>query len=251
MTLDSYIICGTPRTGSTLLCDLLAKTNRAGRPDSFYGGAFRGDWAKEWKLPEPGTMDRAAYERLYLDTAIRKGTGDTPIFGLRLMREDVANLSDLLNLVYPGFSADSARFERAFGRCLYIHLNRADKLAQAVSYIKARQSGLWHIAPDGTEIERLGEPQPLRYDYGQIRAETKRLEAFEQDWQAWFEAENIRPIRISYEALALEPASTLIDLCAALGIEPPGRTEIMPGVAPLADAINADWIARYRAENGC
>lgn len=34
--LDGYIICATPRTGSTLLRDLLASTRAAGGPDSFF-----------------------------------------------------------------------------------------------------------------------------------------------------------------------------------------------------------------------
>jgi LPS sulfotransferase NodH len=35
----------------------------------------------------------------------------------------------------------------------FIHLTRADKLEQAISLIKARQSGFWHLATDGSELE--------------------------------------------------------------------------------------------------
>ena len=37
--------------------------------------------------------------------------------------------------------------------------SRENKLAQAVSLIKAEQTGLWHIAPDGTELERVAHQQ--------------------------------------------------------------------------------------------
>ena len=53
---DAYIICGTPRTGSTLLCDLLTSTKRTGAPHSFYRRQNILEWAKEWKLPDRGTM---------------------------------------------------------------------------------------------------------------------------------------------------------------------------------------------------
>jgi LPS sulfotransferase NodH len=33
---DSLIICATPRSGTTLLCDLLAETGVTGTPNSFY-----------------------------------------------------------------------------------------------------------------------------------------------------------------------------------------------------------------------
>lgn len=243
---DSYIICGTPRTGSTLLCNLLEKTGHAGRPDSFYGSAFRNDWAREWGLPAQGTMDPAAYERLYLDAARRRGKGETPIFGLRLMRENVEDLSAALDLVFPGLASVKARLERAFGRILYIHLSRSDKLAQAVSYIKARQTGLWHVAPDGTEIERLGEPGEPRYDHALIKAELAKLEAYDAGWETWFAKQRIEPHRISYEAMTHDPASTVMTICNALGVQVPERADVVPGVAKLSDATNEEWIRRYR-----
>ena len=45
---DAYIICGTPRTGSTLLCGLLASTKAAGNPDSFFRREIIGWWAEQW-----------------------------------------------------------------------------------------------------------------------------------------------------------------------------------------------------------
>jgi len=35
-SINAYLICGTPRTGSTLLCDLLRATGIAGRPESYF-----------------------------------------------------------------------------------------------------------------------------------------------------------------------------------------------------------------------
>ena len=44
---DAYIICGTPRTGSTLLCKLLASTGTSGDPHSFYRRQDLPEWAEE------------------------------------------------------------------------------------------------------------------------------------------------------------------------------------------------------------
>ncbi len=245
---DSYIICGTPRTGSTLLCGLLAATGRAGTPDSFYGRAFRDDWAREWGLPERSTMQKSDYEAAYLDAALRCGRGLTPVFGLRLMRENVEDLSEALGLVFPGLTSDKERFARAFGRTLYIHLSRADKLAQAVSYIKARQTGLWHVAPDGTEVERIGAPGEPRYDAALIRGQIAAFEAYDRNWESWFASQGIVPLRIRYQALAEDSARVLADVCSALGVKAPEPGQIKPRVARLADATNEAWIARYRSE---
>ncbi|TGV90976.1 Stf0 sulfotransferase, partial [Mesorhizobium sp. M2D.F.Ca.ET.145.01.1.1] len=116
-------------------------------------------------LPDRDTMGEREFQLAYLNAAIGAGKGDTEIFGLRLMRENLDELSAILDQVYPGLASDTARFERAFGRVLYIHLSRENKLAQAVSLVKARQTGLWHIAPDGTEIERVGPAREPHYDF--------------------------------------------------------------------------------------
>jgi len=50
-TIDAYLICGTPRTGSTLLSDLLRSTGVAGRPDSYFRLQDQLAWAERWHLP--------------------------------------------------------------------------------------------------------------------------------------------------------------------------------------------------------
>nr|WP_292066262.1 Stf0 family sulfotransferase [Mesorhizobium sp.] len=67
---DAYIICGTPRTGSTLLCDLLTSTKRTGAPHSFYRRQDIVEWAEEWKLPDRGTMSELDFNVAYLNAAI-------------------------------------------------------------------------------------------------------------------------------------------------------------------------------------
>lgn len=246
---DGYILCGTPRTGSTLLCNLLAATRQAGNPDSFFGRAFMPDWAREWHLPDPASMSAKGYNTVYLDAAITAGKGGTGLFGLRLMRENLEDLTAILSQLFPGLPSDAGLFERAFGRLLYVHLSRGNKLAQAVSYIKAQQTGLWHVAPDGTEIERLAPPQEPRYDFDRIRDEVNRLEADDAAWNTWFDAQGIAPLRVAYEQLAANPAAALARICEALGVSPPSTGEVRPGVAKLSDTTSEEWVRRYRQDS--
>jgi LPS sulfotransferase NodH len=247
---DGYIICGTPRTGSTLLCNLLASTRSAGNPDSYYGRNFMGDWAREWSLPDPATMRAEDDDRTYLAAAIRAGKGGTGLFGLRLMRENLEDLMAILSRLFPGLHSDTARLERAFGRLLHVHLSREDKLAQAISYIKAQQTGLWHIAPDGTEIERLAPPQEPQYEFKRISDEVARLEGYDAAWNTWFAAQRITPFRVVYEQLEIDPAATLQRICEAFGIPAPQSHDVRPGVARLSDATSEEWARRYRRDVG-
>jgi len=243
---DAYILCGTPRTGSTLLCDLLARLGTAGSPDSFFQDTYSRYWLKAWDMPDPQSMPAEAFNRLYLDRALEEGRAGTPVFALRLMRKDLEGLMGLLDTLHPGLPTDLARLEAAFGRVAFLHLAREDKLAQAVSYLRARQTGLWHKAPDGTEIERLNPVEPDGYDRDRIAAQLAELEAFAAAWDPWFAEQGIEPLRIGYETLAEDPAGTLTRITAMLGL--PAPEDVRPGVAKLSDATNAEWIARFRRE---
>lgn len=242
---DAYILCGTPRTGSTLLCDLLTATGIAGRPDSFFMRDIDPVWARELGLPAAG---EPGYDASYLAAVIRAGTGETGMFGLRLMRENLEDMTSLLDRLHPGLPSDSARIGAAFGRVLFLHLRREDKLAQAVSLIKAEQTGLWHIAPDGRELERLAPPSEPAYDHGRIARKLAELEALDAAWEPWFAREGITPLRIGYEGLSADPAGAVRRICAALGVAEPDPATLRPGVARLADAVSAEWITRFRAE---
>lgn len=243
----SYILCTNPRSGSTLVCEMLTALGTAGAPDSFFMADPGADWAAAWGLPRPGTLAPQAEARAHLDAALNAGRAGGAVFGLRLMHRDLARLMALIDLAHPGQPDDRARITVAFGPTLFVHLTRADRLAQAVSWVKAQQTGLWHIAPDGTELERLAPPAAPIYDRARIARELARVEADERGWSGWFAAEGIEPLRLDYDALAADPAGSVARICAALGLPAPDPARLVPPLAPLADATNRDWIARFKA----
>jgi LPS sulfotransferase NodH len=247
---DSYIICGTPRTGSTLLCKLLASTKAAGDPHSFFRRQDISSWAEEWRLPPRDSMSEKDFSTAYLAAVIKAGRGGTNVFGLRLMRENMGDLAAIIDQAFPSLPTNRARFESAFGTILYIHLAREDKLAQAISLVKAEQTGLWHIAPDGTEIERVGLPKEPQYDFERIRREVAELTSYDAAWNSWFVEQGIVPFHVSYESLSAHPAATLIRICDALGVQAPNAGDVAPGVAKLSDGTNSDWMRRYLYDIG-
>ena len=233
-----------------MLCDLLAATGVAGAPDSFFMQDIDPVWARQWGLPEYRAPDDAAANAAYLRAAIRAGSAGTGRFGLRLMQSDLGRLCDRIDTVYPGLPTDAARLQRAFGDTLYIRLARADRLAQAVSMVMAEQTGLWHIAPDGTELERLSPPQTPEYDFDRIAAKLAQLEQADADWLDWFEAQGIEPLQIAYEDLAARPGEQIGRICSALGVSVPSDVSLQPTVAKMPAAQNQIWIARFREDAG-
>jgi trehalose 2-sulfotransferase len=129
-----------------------------------------------------------------------------------------------------------------------VHLTRRDKVAQAVSYLKAQQTGLWHAAPDGTELERLSPPQEPTYDASEIRTRLEEMTSHDRNWEHWFAALEIDPLRIAYEELSKGPVETLRVMLDHLGLEREAANGVEPSVAKLADNINQDWVACFRSE---
>ncbi|MCX2724359.1 Stf0 family sulfotransferase [Roseibium salinum] len=247
---DSYVICTSPRSGSTLLCKLLAATGIAGKPGSHFHEPSLQSWLDHFDLSfEPSRREPEILADVFR-AAIAKGSGSTGIFGLRLQRHSFEFFIRKLAVLHPHQTSDRQRFETAFGRTLFIHLTRQDKVGQAVSCVKAEQTGLWHLAPDGTELERLAPPQEPVYDREELRVCYDRFTAFDQEWRSWFETQAIEPLRITYEALASDSSGALREILARLGVNPAAADGVSPGVAKLADETNRDWAARFRSGEG-
>ena len=245
---DSYVICTSPRSGSTLLCDLLAATGVSGNPGSHFHEPSISDWLGYYDLaPDPSLPERDVLALIF-EAAVSKGSHETGMFGLRLQRHSFDFFTRKLAILHPELSSDAARFQAAFGRTLFIHLTRRDKVEQSVSYVKAHQTGLWHAAPDGTELERLSPPQDPAYDASEIRARFEEATTYDRDWEHWFVTEKIAPLRITYESLASDPMGTLRRILDDLGLDREAAAGVKPGVAKLADETSRDWVARFRSE---
>ena len=247
---QAYIICATPRSGSTLLCDLLTETGVAGRPNSFFRRESIPWYVDHFKLSAADWSDESAYDRSYLAAILGEGAGGTPVFGMRLMWESLADLSTRLGTIYPSLPSDSARFQSAFRPAVYLHLSREDKVAQAISRLRAEQSGLWHVHADGTERERLTPEQALVYDSRAISEFVTEAEEHDASWMRWFAREGIQPMQITYEALSAEPRSVLASILSTLGLDPAFAESVEPKTAKLASDTSHEWAARFRKERG-
>ena len=245
---SSYVICGTPRSGSTLLCEMLAATNVAGRPNSYFRPQDILYWAERWGVPTG--IEAVDFERLYLSAMLREGSNETGIFGLRLMWSSIAEAARRLNSVNGGEADIAASFEQAFGHTLYIHLSRQDKVGQAISLVRAEQSGLWHLAADGSVLEGTTSPLPVTYDGDRIATVFGELESDDAAWDDFFRTRHIEPLRLVYETVTADPQSALASILEALGRDPDIASTVATGTARMANATSLEWSARFRRDHG-
>jgi LPS sulfotransferase NodH len=238
--IDSYLICATPRTGSTLLCGLLESAGVAGRPESYFRRQGEQEWAARWGIlsPEDGSFGYASY----VQAAVTAGSTANGVFAVRIMWETLGEMVAKLADIYPGFTGpDADLLSEAFGRTRFVYLWRDDVVAQAVSLLRAEQTNVWH----DTAGDRPEPEQAPRFDFGQIQERVREIEAHNTAWRDWFASAGIRPHRVRYEELAAEPVRIARDVLGFLGLDLPGRREMAVRHRRLADELNAQWLDNY------
>lgn len=235
---DSYLICATPRTGSTLLAGLLESTAVAGRPQAYFREPDEQSWADRWQIARTagGAFDYADYVR----AALAAGRTWNGVFGAKLMWGTLDQLVDKLAAVHPDLAGDGRRLlTRAFGRTRFVYLWRDDVLAQAVSWLRAEQTGAWHVGDAG------GNGQAPSFDPDRIGQLIELIEAHNQAWEAWFAGFGIQPHRVRYEELTADMAGVTRGILDFLGLAPPDGHTIVPRHHRQADALNHEWVNRY------
>jgi trehalose 2-sulfotransferase len=258
----SYLVCATPRSGSTLLCKALEETGLAGHPEEFFeakretGCPARGSdylWdapgvdlhALLGDDPQPPAPDYSALHRgedyrEHLRRVLEWGTGDNGVFGAKIMwghREDfiplARTLPELTDLPERELLAE------LFPRLSYVWVRRGDTVRQAVSLWKAIQTQSWRSGQEGGR-----EREPV-YHFEALHHLRRMLERNDSAWGRWFEERGVRPLELSYERIAADPATAVRAVLTLFGLDPSGIEAPEPRLERQADVISDDWVARY------
>jgi trehalose 2-sulfotransferase len=227
----SYFVCGTPRAGTSLLTGLLKSTGVAGRPEEYFWRDDMPFWSQRWK-----TSTFAEY----VAAAIRAGATPNGVFGAKLMWGYMDDFLGRLRAL-PGVSETSDRklVERFFGSCAFNWIWREDAVAQAVSWAKATQTGVWYDHVSGQPAVQA------EFDFDQIERLLREVADHNEAWRHWFAANQIEPLGIRYEDLASDKAGTTRRALAFLGLEIPDDLPIVEQTRSQRDALNDEWIKRF------
>jgi LPS sulfotransferase NodH len=242
----SYLVCATPRSGSTLLCALLAGTGVAGRPEEYFECLWRSGrphQPREYfagvddpgllallRPTEPGEPDRSDP----FPSALERGTTANGVFGAKLMWTHLLDLAERLDR-----RADAALLAERLPGLRYVHVTRGDKVAQAVSLWRAAQTLAWRADEDGREHEAV-------YHGGAIGHLVDQLTEQDDAWRAWFAANDIEPLTIAYEALAADAAAAAGSVLDHVGAGPADIPA--PPLRRQGDDRSARWAERFRSE---
>ncbi len=218
-TMLRYAVCALPRSGSSLLCELLFETQLAGAPVEYFDAAQMARLCARW-----GTHDLPSYVRALLE----KKTSPNGVFGFK------AHYFQLVE-AFP-----NGRLEAAFPGLRYVYISRRDRLRQAISWARAEQTGRW--ASTNQPIRRV----EAVFDRDQIERLYAGICKRERAWEALFDRAGVSPCRILYEDLVESPEVTVRGVLDHLGVAGAGDVTVgPPTLARQADHLTEEWMARW------
>ncbi len=220
----SYLVCSIPRSGSSLLCELLSATGVAGAPAELFHPDYMRMLRQRWGVA-------AATAPEYVRELLARKTGPNGVFGAK------AHWAQ-----YQGFFED-ADPRRLLPGLQAILIGRRDHLRQAVSWVRALQTLRWESV-QSERPERAAE-----FDAEQITRKLTRIGREEAAWSALFDRHGIVPHRVSYEDLVADQDQAVHDVLEFIGVEPPaGLRTAPPKLGRQADTLSEQWVERYLAE---
>ncbi len=216
----NYLICFTNRSGSTLLAMTLAKTNAMGIPG-------------EMLNPEPLSHARqkhgiASFNE-FLDFKIQTTTKQGA-FGAKV------GIHQLAYLAKHGYLKDKLSSPR------FIYITRKDIVMQAVSLYIAWQTGAW-------SSNTRTAATPPKYSMEGIAQQLKSILTIQAQFEAFFAAHQIKPLRLTYEAIEADLETKAFQVCRYVGIPHPRKLQFTyPGLQKQRTELNEEWAAQFIAE---
>jgi LPS sulfotransferase NodH len=239
----TVLLCTHPRSGSTLLGEALYFARGLGCPLEYFHAGFRPDFAGRWDAPDLEQLS-AAVRRHRTEP---NGTMSVKLFWRDI--EEIATEADPQLAEFTGVPPDDApaayyralasHMERLFPKPSIVHLQRDDRLRQAISAVVAVDTGRWRSIEGIEGRDALGAPV---FDAERIERLMGYSDYCHGHLRNLFAAMGVAPLAMSYEALTTDYSTSVGRVLAYLGsdVEAPA-----PRMRRQADAESEALVLRY------
>lgn len=230
----SYLICATARSGTNLLCVALKNTGVAGRPTEWFNPYGEAQWRKAWSI--------STYED-YLNRVIEESTTSNGVFAAKIMEDNFDVFIGKLRQI-PKYErlGRSELLSMVFPNLRYIWTTRRNKVRQAISWLKATQTGIWSLAKG-----ELTQPvKEANFDFEAIDRLAQEIILSEASWEEFFAECGVSPFTVVYEDLVASYEATIMQVLEYLGIHVQGEIKFVErGLQKQADAQSDNWYQHY------
>ncbi len=237
----SYRIWTSPRTGHTLLAQLLEDTGIAGKP-----GEHLTMHEEELLIEKfPGNTFHEVVQKIWDAGTDRNGIFSCKFDGHAWHYNAVKKQLKALKGA-PVTHNDEVFWSHLFPSCKNIFLTRRNKIKQAVSWWKAIQDNTWHLQ-NGDKRKHQEAFYQDKYDFNALLHLLKETNLREASIEAYFNQYNIRPLTLVYEDYIQDISGTLLTILRYLDLEIP---DIIPDPAyqKTADGHSEKWVKKLRED---
>jgi LPS sulfotransferase NodH len=227
-----YAILCTPRSGSTMLADLLTSTGTCGHPKEHLRG------------PAVGLLEHTRFDLCrWVKSLLSAGSTPNGMFGTKLISHF------FLKAQTAQTGATWARLQQLCPSPRLILLYRRDRVQQAISAYVARETTIYFAPTPALQAQRDAALQTLRYDFAQI----ERLYRFFQNQEARLRTvirqSGLATLHVDYEDLLTDQTATLERILRFLEVPVPEQLDSFRStVVKLRDERTEALANRFRED---
>jgi LPS sulfotransferase NodH len=207
-----------------VLCDLLSSTGVLGHPDEFLH-----------HVPP----DNANFPERFQRSITPNG-----VFGAKLLYPGPLRLLAGITEHHPYAPGHFANVHEDLRDILpqlrYVHLIRRETDRQAMSWIKARQTQMWHSTQKGKT-----PPPPPVYSIRNIDQLAQEIEQTNEQWSDYFAVNQVKPLVLYYEEMSTDFPNAVHQVADFLGISLPHLVQV-PEKKRLANRHDETVLQAYR-----
>jgi trehalose 2-sulfotransferase len=233
-----FIVCATPRSGSSLLCEALWNTGLAGRAEEYFNRESEAIWRARHGIGS--TID-------YLRWLMDRGTSSNAVFGAKIMWHQMTYCVQLLRQLpdyrHPNRGSIPELISTVFPNLFYVWITRSDKVRQAVSIDIALQTGNYAWIGD----QKPASEREPEFNFNRIDFQVHRILASEVGWQRYFTEAGVTPYKVLYEEFVVRYEETTRAILDYLGVHVPAgqHYSAKPKLKKMSDGLNDEWVRRY------
>lgn len=219
-----YVICSTPRTGSTLLGKLMCSSGYLGAPTEFFHRKHLTDFAKRFCLIDSnGNINIQAY----LGELFKRRTSSNGVFGVKCHYDQFAP-----------FVANRA-WEGLFPDVKFVYIIREDILSQAISLAIASQTNAY-------SSQEEAECEPI-YSATEITRWVEYIAELNKRWNVFFGTHGLNPYFMTYEDLISNTKSVCRRVCQHLDVDMHGHEFGIQDsqMKKQGNEVNLQWKSRF------
>ena len=211
-----YLICSTPRSDSHFLGHLMYASGTLGYPLEYFHPSHFAKWGRLSGRHDP--LEVLQYIK-------KRRTSLNGCFGIKTHFAQFRHMCRLVEM------------EEALPGCRLIFVDRRDILSQAISLVKAKQTGAW--------ISFHRKQREAKYEQAQIDEALVRIIDEKVSWADHLRHADNRVLRLSYEDFCEKPDRAIRSVSSHLGVETPILRQGARLPERQSDEQNQFWKRRY------